>query len=354
MVQNGSDFCKISVMKYKMSVQKMNHSLFHHVLNSLKAKKIKDKKLLIAVSGGVDSICLLYLFLELKNILNIELSVVHVHHGSQSKKQKKFQDQALSMVKQCCEKHKIVFYSKILNIGVKSSEENMRQRRYYFFSECMKTSSSDYLVLAHTTNDLLETRLIRLIRGTGRQGLTSMILKKDKLLRPFINVTRQQVLDYANEKHLSWCEDPSNQSSEYSFRNWIRNNWLMNLEQKRSGALKTLAKSIELIVENSVEAQSRVEYLYNLVVIDGVVNRKSLQALSNKDKKEVLACYMHKQQFKNYSVFHIEELIKQLDRSQKRFTFSLLGKVWEVTPLWLTPQKKERHSLKKQKQQIQG
>ena len=346
-MQNGSDFCKISVMKYKMSTQKLNHSLFHHVLKSLKAKNINGKKLLIAVSGGVDSICLLYLLLELKNILNTELSVVHVHHGSQSKKQKKFQDQALSMVKQCCEKNKIIFYSKILNIGVKYSEENMRQRRYDFFSECMKTSFSDYLVLAHTANDLLETRLIRLIRGTGRQGLTSMILKKDKLLRPFINVTRQQVLDYATEKQLSWCEDPSNQSSEYSFRNWIRNNWLMNLEQKRPGALKTLAKSIELIVENSAEAQSRVEYLYSLVVINGAVNRKSLQALSNKDKKEVLACYMCKQQFKNYSVFHIEELIKQLDRSQKKFTFSLLGKIWEVTPLWLTPQKKERHSLKK-------
>ena len=327
-------------MEYKVSTQKLNHPLFHHILKTLRAEKIENKSLLIAVSGGMDSMCLLAIFLEFKNILNIEFSVVHVHHGSQSKKQKRFQNQAFDMVKQYCEKNKILFYSKMLKAGIRLSEEDMRQKRYHFFLECMKKTAADYLVLAHTADDLLETRLIRLIRGTGRQGLSAMVLKKYKLFRPFINVTRQQISEYALASNLSWCEDPSNQSSEYSFRNWIRNNWLVSLEKKRPGALKTLAKSIELVVKHSVKEQNRIKYLYNLVVINKAISRKGLQSLSNKDKTDILAYYMREQHFKNYSLLHIEELMKQLDRSQKRFTFFLLGRVWKVTPLWMIPQKK--------------
>ena len=323
-----------------MPATKLNHPLFHHVLKKLRSEKIENKDLLVAVSGGVDSICLLALLLEIKSVLNITLSAVHVHHGSINKKQKKFQNQAFNMVKQFCKKNGITLYNKTLSPNKKSSEESMRRERYAFFSECMKENKVDYLVLAHTADDLLETRLIRLIRGTGRQGLMAMAFKNKKLLRPFVDVTRQQVLNYANEKHISWCEDPSNQSSEYSFRNWIRNNWLLSLEQKRSGALKTLAKSIELIVKSSVKEQNRVSYLYNLVVIDQNINRKGFKKLSHKDRTEVLVYYMRKQHFKNYSLFHIEELMKQLDRPQKKFTFSLLGQAWDVTPLWLSPRMK--------------
>ena len=332
-------WCIKEFREYEMSIQKLNHPLFHHVLKVLRAEKIKDKNLLIAVSGGVDSMSLLSIFLELKNILNIQLSAVHVHHGAQSKKQKQFQDQAFDRIKQYCEANKMLLHSKMLKTNVKLSEGDMRQKRYQFFLECIKKTAADYLVLAHTANDLLETRLIRLIRGTGRQGLLAMPLKRAKLLRPFIAVTRRQVVEYASVHRLSWCEDPSNSSSEYSFRNWIRNNWLVSLEKKQPGSVKALAKSIELVVTEGVKEQNRIKYLYRLVVINKVISRKGLQALSNKDKTAILACYMRKQHFTNYSLLQIGELVKQLDRPQKRFTFSLLGRIWKVTPLWVAPQK---------------
>ncbi len=355
-----------------MVIGKSKHFLFHYLLKQFPTDEWKSKHLLVAISGGVDSMSLLSILLELKRVLSFKLSVVHVHHGSTDKKQKAFQDKAVETIREFLLKtHSVekTYWSGLkrsgvtglkkavlLNEGVEyvktkkngnsgfiGSEAEMRKYRYRMFEEAMKHSKADYLALAHTADDLLETRLIRLIRGTGEQGLTAMSFKKNRLLRPFIQVSRFQILDYAQQRKLKWCEDPSNQSVDYSFRNWIRQEWLLQLERKRPGSKEAIARSLELIAHSKENNQKRVKKICQKLIKNQSLRRDILLAFPDThDKKQILAYYMKEQGFKNYRSSHILELLKQLKRPQKNFSFSLLGKKWKISPLWLSLDKKSK------------
>ena len=296
--------------------------------------------------------------LEIKRIFNLTISVGHIHHGSENKAQGDFQNKSARMVKNFCEKKNIKFYcNKEIHekkslpgsfSEVKQSEAEMRKRRYKLLAGFVKESKADYLVLAHTADDLLETRLIRLIRGTGEQGLKSMSFKKEKIIRPFILLSRSRIKDYAEKRKLNWCEDPSNKSKEYSFRNWIRGEWLPLLEKKRPGSLKAMARSLDLMTQAADEHQKNREAIYKSLIKNRSLRRDALLAFSkNVEKKKILAYYMKEQGFKNYSSSHIMELLKHLHRPQKHFTLSLLGKTWTVSPLWLSPDEKTKIKNKK-------
>ncbi|MYE07593.1 MAG: tRNA lysidine(34) synthetase TilS [Oligoflexia bacterium] len=332
---------------------KSKHFLFHHVLKQLRIFHIEGGHLLVAVSGGVDSMALLSLLLEVKKVVPFSLSVVHVHHGSKNKKQKIFQDQAAKTVEQFCVDHNLFLFKKRLEevtdkikgqrdsvkeSNIKSMNEAMlRKYRYKLFSRCVKKSKVDYLVLAHTANDLLETRLIRLIRGTGGQGLTAMSFECHGILRPFIYARRSQIMDYAKQVKLKWCEDPSNCSTEYSFRNWIRHRWLPSLEKKRPGSVKALFRSLDLIAYMVNSHRNEIKKIYKNVVENKNVRRDLVFLFPVEESKRILAYYMREQGFNNYRSEHILELIKQMKRPQRNFTFSLLGRKWEMSTHWLQP-----------------
>ena len=328
---------------------KSKHCLFHHVLKQFRVLSIENPHLLVAVSGGVDSMALLSLLMEIKKVVPFSLSVVHVHHGSENKKQKIFQDQAAKAVEQFCVDKNIFFFKKRIegiqlpNVKEKNikqmNEETLRKYRYKLFSQCIKKSNADYLVLAHTANDLLETRLIRLIRGTGGQGLTAMSFERNRILRPFIYINRFQVINYANKIKLKWCEDPSNHSIEYSFRNWIRHKWLPQLEKKRPGSMETISRSLDLIAYMTNYNQNQIKKKYKNIVESKSVRRDLVFLFPLEESKKILAYYMREQGFKNYRSDHILELIKQMKRPQKDFTFFLLGMKWEMNSRWLQPMK---------------
>ncbi len=354
------------MLKHKnMIVKKSKHFLFHSLLKQFQFAGLQNKHLLVAVSGGVDSMTLLAVLWELKVVLNLKISVVHVHHGAKDKKQRQFQDISAKEVEN--------FYISLPGAGSKrntinkttgvagfikrlagemnegqtrNNEAEMRKCRYQVFADCMKQSKADYLTLAHTANDLLETRLIRLVRGTGEQGLEAMSFKSNKLLRPFIHIGRSQIMDYAKKQELKWCEDPSNQAVEYSFRNWIRHKWLPQLEKKRPGSINALSRSLQLMTNTARNKQKSIIKDYHNLVRNSSLRRDLIVCFSLTDKKRILAYYLKEQGFKDYRTSHILELLKQLDRSQKKFTFSLLGKTWAVSSQWLAPIKISRSSEK--------
>ncbi len=337
-----------------MATRKSKHFLFHYLLKQFQSIELKDCHLLVGVSGGIDSMVLLSVLMEVKKVLNLNISVVHVHHGAKGKRQKDFQDQAAETVKNFCMKNNIKCYSnkavysvntgslkkenKEMGFSLSSgvNEAEMRKYRYQVFSHYMKKSESDFLVLAHTANDLLETRLIRLIRGTGGQGLKAMGVNKGKLLRPLVNINRSRLLDYSKKRQVKWCEDPSNRSSEYSFRNWIRNEWLPRLEKKRAGSVEAMSRSLSLMAYKTNKDQQRVHKICHDLIEGQKLKRDSaFFAFPLEDKKKILAYYMKRQGLKNYRASHVLELLKQMNRPQKEFTFSLLGKKWTMSAQWL-------------------
>ena len=342
-----------------MATTKSKHFLFHYLLKQFQSIELKDCHLLVGVSGGIDSMVLLSVLLEVRKVLNLIISVVHVHHEAKDKIQGQFQNQAAATVKNFCKENNIQCYCNksvysvnadslviknkkfLFSLPAGANEAEMRKYRYQIFSCYIKKSKADYLVLAHTANDLLETRLIRLIRGTGEQGLMAMSFRSDKLIRPFIHISRSQIIDYARRRKIKWYEDPSNQSVEYSFRNWIRKEWLPQLEKKRPGSVEAVSRSLSLIARTANNDQKRIRKICQGLIRNHSLRRDFTSAFSLADKKKILAYYIKKQGLKDYRASHIMELLKQMDRPQKNFTFSLLGQTWKMSAQWLKPNEKK-------------
>ena len=302
-----------------VKTEKSKHFLFHALLKQFRQEGIKNVHLLVGVSGGMDSLTLLTVLGELKKVLNLQISVVHVQHGATTAKQKQFQNQGRKTTERFYTELQRTQSSnkqnkKILKNNKNSSNKNtkraqnpkekcyifkassapkkykgeagMREARYEFFAEALKKSKADYLALAHNKEDLLETRLIRLIRGVGEQGLTAMSFKKDKLIRPFIHLPRAEIKDYAKKRKLRWCEDPTNKDKNYSLRNWLRHQWLPLLETKRPGSLEALSRSLELMTHQAKNKHRKTQSLYKQMVKSRkTILKRDTLCLSMEEKK---------------------------------------------------------------------
>ena len=239
------------------------------------------KRQLLAVSGGLDSICLAHYFIENRAALGIEwLGIAHVHHGLREGTA----DRDAKFVEEFAKSHNVPFFLKKLDgEALKSAdgslEENARDARYKALTEIVKSivtleptgdrvhyalnpigalplqddegcapipHSPIAIVTAHHAGDQAETMYMRLKRGTTLAGLrgiqeTRTIQDDIVIFRPFLNVTRKELLTYARENGLSWCEDESNADVKFA-RNKIRHEFLPNLERECPEANKQLCK----------------------------------------------------------------------------------------------------------------
>ncbi len=324
---------------FKMKA-KSRHFFFHDLLQRFRTLGIKGRHLLCGVSGGVDSVCLLHLLLELKSVLDLKISVVCVHHNSKTKKQNRFQSQASRLVKNLCTASKSPFYAfkapaSLVDKG--GGEALLRTWRYQCFKTAFKRAEADFVVLAHHADDLLETRLIRLIRGTGTQGLRAMSFKKGRLLRPLLYYLRSDIQEFAKSRKLKWLEDPTNLCTHYSLRNWIRHQWLKDLEKHRKGSVKTLSRSLN-VISSSFMARLGVKEVYQKSLTpSGALNRSFFDPLPEGKKAFLLTCFIRKKGIKNHSFNHVQEVLKRLHtKTAKTQSFSLLGWTWCISKKTIT------------------
>lgn len=193
---------------------------------------------MLAFSGGLDSRVLLQLLAENRALFNIQLEVMHVHHGLSPNA-----DEWAQFCQQVCMDLNVPL--KVVHVQVDKNsglgvEAAARHARYHALSQ----SDADFIVLAHHQNDQAETLLLQLLRGAGPKGLAAMA-KQDanrRLLRPLLDVSREELLQYAKAKKLLWIEDESNQDERYD-RNFVRQTLLPTIEQRFKGASKTLART---------------------------------------------------------------------------------------------------------------
>lgn len=301
-------------------------------------KGLSEKRFLLAVSGGLDSMALLEVFCHFKKNYGFDVSVAHVHHGPASDwEQSRFRLNALTHVQAICHQKGFPFYNNFdfenEESWLKSFEKPMkneadcREYRYACLNEWMEQNQFDLLVLAHHWDDLLETRLLRLIRGVGPESLGSMQFQQGKKLRPLLRWNREELKEFVNERSVTWLEDPSNQSHQ-TMRNWLRNQWLPSLEARQAGALKSLGRSLDRIVEAYKLGQQSLELGPILDQDSLILSEYWTQNLES--KRQAIATYMKGQGLKNYGLSHISEIIKRLDTDQKSHSFKLLGCVWNV------------------------
>ena len=225
-----------------------------------------DDCIVISLSGGPDSMCLLSLLLEIDK--KIKIIAAHVNH-----KVRKESDEEESFVREYCEKHNIIFESYSINeYSNKNFHDEARILRYSFLNEIMKKYKAKYLLTAHHGDDLIETILMRLERGsnlTGYIGFKKESVRKEyTILRPLIEVTKDEILNYDKGNNIPYRLDKTNYSNEYK-RNQYRNEILPILKKYNKDIHKKYLKfSNELIEYN--------KYIESIIKENKIVNNKGI------------------------------------------------------------------------------
>lgn len=193
----------------------------------------KNDLIIVAVSGGPDSMTLLNVLLALRDKLNFEIAVAHVNHMIRA-----VADSETAYVKDFCNKNKINCYIKKIDVIKKaelekiSTEEAGRNARYDFFDEVLKNINATKIAVAHNKNDNAETVLMNVIRGSGVSGLKGIEPMRDnKFIRPLIETDRRDIEQYCLDKNINPKFDESNKENIYT-RNKIRNLLIPYLEKE--------------------------------------------------------------------------------------------------------------------------
>jgi tRNA(Ile)-lysidine synthase len=176
---------------------------------------------IVGVSGGVDSMVLLHMLgvgdPKVVKALGVEYDIViaHVDHGIRNDSARDAE-----LVRATTAERSYKYESTELNLGPGASEMQARELRYRFFDGLLAKYKASGIVTAHHSGDVVETAIINLIRGTGRRGLSSLGSSAGRI-RPLIEMTKEQILDYANKNSIVWLEDSTNTDPKY-LRNSIR------------------------------------------------------------------------------------------------------------------------------------
>jgi len=183
----------------------------------------------VAVSGGPDSACLLDVLCALKGKYNLSLIVAHVNYGLRGK------DSQLDekFVGGLAKKYSLpieILQSKSRKTSTSHSEEKLRDIRYAFFEKISSKYKADHIAVGHNLNDQAETVMLRILRGTGLKGLGAIKFRNDKIIRPLLNMPRNEILKYLKENKLAYRIDRSNLAAIFT-RNKIRNRLFPYLEK---------------------------------------------------------------------------------------------------------------------------
>ncbi len=224
--------------------------IFKATLEEYSLIKRKDR-LILGVSGGPDSLCLLYQFCKLKDRYKLHLVCVHFNHGLREEA-----DSEEKFIKEICAKLKIPFISERKEVKKffkgDSLEQTARNLRFDFFLKCSRQTKIKKVALAHHKDDLIETVLMRLIRGAGLRGLRGFLpksrFKSLTLIRPLIGVDKQEILNWLKKEKIAYCIDKSNFEEKF-FRNRIRLKLLPLLKELNPNIVNSLyniSRSISL------------------------------------------------------------------------------------------------------------
>jgi tRNA(Ile)-lysidine synthase len=217
-------------------------------------------KVIVAVSGGADSIALLHLFLQIRKQYQLELIVGHFNHklrGEESDADEEFvKRMACHYNLTCITDH--VFSSQGCPVLEQYSEARSRQKRYEFLTRLAETQSAQKVALGHTMNDQAETVLMRLIRGSGTLGLAAIPVTREKLfIRPMLHISRKEILTCLRDNQLPWRQDSSNAGDKF-LRNQIRHQLIPVLENHYNPHIVELLSQTATHLREDAEALSEL------------------------------------------------------------------------------------------------
>lgn len=223
---------------------------------------VNQDKILLAVSGGKDSVLMAQLF----KLAGFQFSIAHCNFNLRANEAQRDE----SFVKLLAATLSVPFYVQHFDTKTYASEHHIstqmaaRDLRYQWFEELRREKNYDYIAVAHHQNDSIETLLLNLTRGTGISGMHGILPKRDKIVRPLLFLSRLQIDQIINENNIDYVEDSSNETSKYA-RNKIRLNVIPQLREINPNLEETFAQNIarfaeteEVLVQVVEEARKRI------------------------------------------------------------------------------------------------
>ena len=250
------------------------------VLETIKKYNLikENDKIVVAVSGGPDSIAMLKILIDLKKEgkIKAEFYVSHINHmiREEAESDEEF-------VRGFCEKNGIQFFVKRIDVvkiakqSKKGLEETGRKVRYDFFDEVMEKVNANKIAIAHNLNDKIETIFMNILRGSGINGLKGMEpFKNNKYIRPLIECERFEIEKYCEEEKLNPRIDKTNFDNTYT-RNKVRNIVIPYIKKEfNPNIIKTINRLSELVIEEETYFEKEVQKKYDEILIEE--NKKNI------------------------------------------------------------------------------
>lgn len=246
--------------------------LKEEVLKTIKTYNLieENDKIVIGVSGGPDSICLLHVLYSLKEKIRFDIVVAHVNHML-----REVADMETEYVQKFCKNLKIECFVKKADISdlaktqKKGTEEVGREVRYSFFDEVAKKTGANKIATAHNSNDRAETVILNILRGSGLSGLKGIEAIRDKkYIRPLINIERQEIEKYCTENNLDPKYDESNKENIYT-RNKVRNTVIPYIKKEfNPNIIKTINRLSSLATEENEYLQNITKQAFESLLIE--------------------------------------------------------------------------------------
>ncbi|MDO1445688.1 tRNA lysidine(34) synthetase TilS [Rhodocytophaga aerolata] len=266
-----------------------------------------NDKVILAVSGGIDSVVMCHLFHQ----ANFPFAIAHCNFGLRGEES----DEDELFVKKLAKKYKAPFYSDHFEAAAFAEKEKIsiqmaaRTLRYEWFNRLAESEGYAYIATAHHLNDSVETLLLNITRGTGIAGLHGIQPKVNRLIRPLLFADKEEIHAYVVENQLAWREDSSNQSIKYQ-RNLIRHEVIP--------LLKKINPSLESTMEQTIERLTAVEHIFQ-----AEVERVRQQVIRKQGDVEYLDFTFLQQETE--PLIKLYELIKET-----HFSYTQAQDIWQV------------------------
>lgn len=294
----------------------------------------EGSKIVVGVSGGPDSVCLLDILVDLARKRKFKLLVVHINYGLRGADS----DKDEVFVRKSAKKYDLeleVFNAK-KESQKKPTENFLRDVRYDFFEKIRKKNNFDLIAVAHNRDDQAETILMRLIRGSGLLGLSGIKPKNNQIIRPLLDVSRMEIISYLKEKKLVYRIDKTNNENKF-FRNKFRNKIIPLLEKEYNPQVKealavaarTIAEDYDFILQSSQKIFEKINFDPDkkTYFFDSKLFTKKHRALQRQVLRKII--FDLRNNLSNIENGHLDEIIKII-RSDKNKSQKMIFKGLKV------------------------
>ena len=278
-------------------------------VNKFLNKYLSDNDIVIcAVSGGVDSMSLLHMLQK----YNIKIICAHVNHNLREESLEEY-----SFVKNYCDKNNIIFEGITLDkIDENNIESKFREKRYSFFESLVNKYHAKFLLTAHHGDDLMETILMKIVRGSsidGYSGFNKVSIREGyKILRPLIYLSKEEIYKYAFDNNIEYREDKTNNSDKYT-RNRYRKYILPKLKEENINVHKKFLKYSEELNDSYIFINNYVNDIFNKYYDKDILDISYIKTLDDFIIKKIIFILLEKHYNKNINLINDNNIIEILN-----------------------------------------